>query len=65
MVTALQLDDAAFELTKRALLLQTEYKVALNIDQIALAMHILKCSKQHKKWWTMDEEIRVESPVSW
>ena len=66
VVSAPQLDDATFRVDeKKALLLQTEYKVALNIDQIALAqahIEVLKTTQEMAEQWMKKSVLKAPFP---
>ena len=63
VVSTLQLEDAAFRMDeKKALLLQSEYKAALNEDQVALEsahIEVLKSTMEMTKAWLDKSELKA------
>ncbi len=63
IIGSLQLDEATYRMDeKKALLLQTEYKVALNIDQIALAqahIEVLKTTQEMAEQWIKKSTLKA------
>lgn len=63
IIGSLQLEEATYRMDeKKALLLQTEYKVALNIDQIALAqahIEVLKTTQEMAEQWIKKSTLKA------